>query len=224
MCAQAFTFIKNLEKNYIHNPVICFYCGKPLTFKKYYKQFESPKRFCSKKCEKAYNEEAPNCKLNSYSNNFCSQTEKAIYTYLTLQYPIDIITHNLKEVHFEPYEIDFAIQRDDMLIYIEFNGALHCTTRKKRNSSERTLNRHKLNDKIKKELLCNEQQKVLVRLWSEIGLYSSPETFDRALLELKIAIDNTFNFHCNKDYGYCLDIVVDKRHHIYKDAEKFLAS
>lgn len=217
MYVKNFSFIENLEKNYVHNPAICFFCGKPLSFKKYYKQYDKSKKFCSKKCEKSFLLEMPDEKIET--NEFSSQTERTIYTYLSLHYPTAILSHNIKDVY-EPYEIDFSIQLLEQLIYIEFNGVLHCSNKSK-NSSSRHINKCQLNDKIKKNLICNENKQALIRLWSEIGLYSSPNTFDRALVELKTIIDNTFNFHCNKDYGYCVELIVDKNHELHKLVEKF---
>lgn len=217
MHAKNFSFVETLEKKYEHNPVVCFYCGKPLTFKKYYKQLEKPKRFCCKKCEKNYLLEMPN-ELDK-CNEFSSQTERTIYSYFSLQYPIAIISHNVKDVY-PPYEIDFAIKLDNKVIFIEFNGSLHCT-KKNKDSDNRVINKHQLNDKIKKNLICCTNKQILIRLWSEIGLYSAPKTFEKALTELKDTIDNTFEFHCCKDYGYCVELIVDKNHDLHKIVEKF---
>ena len=73
------------------------------------------------------------------TNEFSSQTERTIYTYLSLHYPTAILSHNIKDVY-EPYEIDFSIQLLEQLIYIEFNGVLHCSNKSKNLFSNSLIN------------------------------------------------------------------------------------
>lgn len=210
MNIRQFDFLTDLEKNYDHKPAICYYCGKPLTFKKFYQQFELAKKFCSKKCKKSYNLET--CNIEECKGEFSSQTERTIYTYLTLQYPELYITHNLKDI-FPPYEIDFCLETESGPLYIEYNGSLHCT-RKQKGVFKRTVQKHQINDKIKKIELCQVRRHNLIRLWSEIGLYSNPSLFNDALSELKSAID--LNIKNKPSVPTCLDIIVDKYGELHK--------
>jgi len=191
-----FNFIENLEKNYYSHPVVCYFCGKPLSFKKFYSQYETPKKFCSKKCKKLYIKET-NDILNT-EEEFSSQTEKAIHTFLTLQYPDYIIKHNLKDVY-PPYEIDLCVETKEFPIYIEYNG----------NSSHRSRSHnleYQINDKIKKIEICQNRQQKMIRLWSNKGLYSRPLVFEESLHKLKDSIK--YLIQKNYNYGICIDIVV----------------
>lgn len=212
-----FDFITDLQKNYDSHPVICCFCGEPLSFKKYYNQYENSKRFCSKKCKADYIKETS---LEITCDEFCSRTEKTIYTFISLHYPELIITHNLTKI-LPPYEIDFCIETsNDKNIFIEYNGTLHCS-RKKKGTMQRSIEKRKINDKIKKEKLCSERKEKLIRIWSEIGLYSKPEIFNKALKELKLNIDIILQNHIYKDYGLCCEIIIDKNGDIHKFMEKF---
>lgn len=204
-----FNFIENLEKNYYSHPVVCYFCGKPLSFKKFYSQYETPKKFCSKKCKKLYIKET-NDILNT-EEEFSSQTEKAIHTFLTLQYPDYIIKHNLKDVY-PPYEIDLCVETSEFPIYVEYNG----------NSSHRSRSHnleYQINDKIKKIEICQNRQLKLIRLWSEIGIYSKPEVFNEALKRLKEEIDILIKN--NVDGGKCIEIIIDKNEEFHRYVEDF---
>lgn len=204
-----FNFIENLEKNYYSHPVVCYFCGKPLSFKKFYSQYETPKKFCSKKCKKLYIKET-NDILNT-EEEFSSQTEKAIHTFLTLQYPDYIIKHNLKDVY-PPYEIDLCVETKEFPIYIEYNG----------NSSHRSRSHnleYQLNDKIKKDELCQNRQLKLIRLWSEIGIYSKPLIFNEALKKLKEEIDILIKN--NVGGGKCIEIIIDRNEEFHRYVEDF---
>lgn len=204
-----FNFIENLEKNYYSHPVVCYFCGKPLSFKKFYSQYETPKKFCSKKCKKLYIKET-NDILNT-EEEFSSQTEKAIHTFLTLQYPDYIIKHNLKDVY-PPYEIDLCVETKEFPIYIEYNG----------NSSHRSRSHnleYQINDKIKKDELCQNRQLKLIRLWSEIGIYSKPLIFNEALKKLKEEIDILIKN--NVGGGKCIEIIIDRNEEFHRYVEDF---
>lgn len=217
MSLKNFDFIADLENNYESHPVICCFCGKALTFKKFYNQYENSKKFCSKKCKSEYIAETSN---EITYDEFCSRTEKTIYTYLALNYPKHIISHNLTDV-FPPYEIDFKI--DDNIhncLLLEYNGTLHLSIKKK-GSLQRSIEKRKINDKIKKEELCSIRKQKLIRVWSEIGLYSKPEIFNKVLRELKSTIDSIYTYHITKTCGMCFEIIVDKNGDIHKYVEKF---
>lgn len=209
-----FDFIEDLEKNYDRHPIVCYYCGKPLSFKKFYKQYDAQKKFCSKKCKNSYIEETND--VLKTDEEFSSQTEKAIYAFLTLQYPQFVIKHNLKDVY-PPYEIDMCIEFTDP-IFIEYNGVLHYT-RKKKGALKRVVQKRQLNDKIKKDELCQNRQLKLVRLWSEVGIYSKPVLFNEVLKKLKEEID--IIIRNNIIGGKCIEIVVDKNEEIHRYAEDF---
>ncbi|HOD61717.1 MAG TPA: hypothetical protein PKG96_06400 [Bacilli bacterium] len=214
MQLKQFEFLVDLEKNYDHNPAICYYCGKPLSFKKFYSQYELSKKFCCKKCKSNYLNETGDSKEDT--TEFSSQTEKTIYTYLTLQYPSRCITHNLLDV-FPPYEIDFCILNEDEPLYIEYNGSLHCT-RKQKGIFKRTVQKHQINDRIKKIELCENRKHSLIRLWSEIGLYSNPNLFNSALKKLSKTIDDNLN---NPNIIQCNEIIVDKYGEFHEYVEQY---
>ena len=212
---KIFDFTAKLESNYDKNPITCYLCGKPLSFRKYYSQYEKSKKFCSKKCLKNYVNEIEDELSNS--EKFASKTEKIIYIYLTLQYPDINITYNLREI-FPPYEIDFCINSVNGPVYLEYNGSLHCT-KKEKGVFKRTVEKHKINDKIKKLEICKNRQQTMIRLWSETGLYSKPKLFNEALKKLKKEIDiqlNSLNYH-----GKCVEIIVDKNHDFHRFVEDY---
>lgn len=210
-----FEFISELEKNYDAHPVVCYYCGKPLKFKKFYQQFEASKKFCSKKCSKLYHEEMHESENDK--EEFSSKTEKIIYTYISLQFPNFEIKHNLNDV-FPPYEIDMCVESNVGSIYIEYNGSLHCT-RKQRGSFTRIVEKKKINDFLKKTEICKNRRGKMIRLWSEIGLYSNPIIFNRALEELKLELSNIISHY--SENGWCVEIVVDRCGEIHKYTETF---
>lgn len=214
MNIRQFEFLSELEKNYDSDPAICYYCGKPLNFKRFYQQYDLPKKFCSKKCKSNYTKETGD--TDNQKGEFSSQTEKTIYTYLILQYPNAVITHNLLEV-FPPYEIDFCLETPTGPLYIEYNGSLHCT-RKQKGVFKRTVQKHQINDKIKKIELCRVRRHNLIRLWSEIGLYSNPKLFNIALKELKNSIDDVIEDSINAS---CTEIIVDKYGELHKYMEEY---
>lgn len=205
-----FNFIENLEKNYDLHPIICYYCGKPLKFKKFYEQYEMPKKFCSKKCKNSYIKETNDDSLKN-NKEFSSQTEKAIYTFLTLQYPDYVIKHNLKDVY-PPYEIDLCIETKEFPMFIEYNGILHLKT----NSHNLKC---KINDKIKKIEICQNRQQKMIRLWSEIGIYSKPLIFNEALKKLKEEIDILIKN--NIKGGKCIEIIIDRNEEFHRYSEDF---
>lgn len=211
-----FDFLEDLKKNYDHHPAICYYCGKPLSFKKFYKQYELPKKFCSKKCKKSFIEET-NEDINEKNYEFSSQTEKAIYTFLTLNYPNYVIKHNLKDV-FPPYEIDLLIETKEFPIYIEYNGVLHCT-RKLKGSMDRVVQKRRINDNIKKNEICCDRQQKMIRIWSEIGIYSKPDIFNIALKQLKNDIDILISN--NIAGGKCIEIIIDKNGTIHRYVDNY---
>lgn len=217
MSFKDFSFITDLEKNYDKHPVVCFFCGKPITFKKFYKQYENEKKFCSKKCINNYVSET-NEKVIS-GEKFSSQTEKTIYSYLTLIYPNNLIRHNIIDV-FPPYELDLSITFNDIPIYIEYNGVLHASKSIK-GSRKRTIEKCQLNDKIKKDELCINRKCKLIRLWSEIGLYSKPDIFNNSLIELKSKIDLVSSKYINCNNGICFEILIDKNGDIHNFFDKY---
>lgn len=150
------------------------------------------------------------------AKTFSSETEKIIYSYLTFKYPYYVIKHNIIDV-FAPYEVDMCIETENFPIFFEYNSSLHYvrTSGKLKNSTEK----HQLNDVIKKNEICNNRQHKLIRLWSAIGLYSRPDTFEKALKQLKIDIDYLIN--ANNSYGQCIDIVVNKDCSIWRENLKY---
>jgi hypothetical protein len=203
-----FNFIQDLEKVYEKNPAYCSNCNKVLTFKKFYNQLDNPNKYCSKKCKESLL--SNNLIVENY-NDFSSETEKIIYTYLAFNYPYYIIHHNIKDI-FPPYEIDICIETENYPIYIEFNSQLHYSTSIKGE-------KHQLNDIIKKQLICDKNQNKLIRLWSKGGLYSKPIIFSNALNLMKQELNYLIN--AKNTYGQCIDIVVDKNGEIFRYNEKF---
>lgn len=204
-----FDFILELIDKYDKNPVKCAECGKTLTFKKFYKQLDNPFKYCSKKCLK-------NNEDHNITNNYKSETEKIIYAYLLFKFPKYIIRHNITDI-FPPYEIDMCLHTDTLPIYIEHNSSLHQP--RKNGKLKKASIKHCLNDKIKKEEICNNRQQKLVRLWSKGGLYNKPELFSEALKLLKFEID--YLISANNPYGQCIDIVVEKDGAVSKFNTKF---
>ena len=76
-----------------------------------------------------------------------------------------------------------------------------------------------MNDKIKKDELCQNRQLKLIRLWSEIGIYSKPEVFNEALKRLKEEIDILIKN--NVDGGKCIEIIIDKNEEFHRYVEDF---
>lgn len=195
MNLNKFDFIKDLEKEYDRNPAFCSECGKILSFKKFYEQFDNPYKYCSKKCKIVTSIQ------EEYITPFSSETEKTIYAYLTLQYPYYIIKHN---VSFLTYEIDMNIQTPNMSIWIEYNGQFHM--QKKNKKLENAVKRHQVNDIIKKNEICDNMQQKLIRIWCK-GLYSRPILFNDCLMQLKDQIN--YLVTANNLYGQCIDIIAD---------------
>lgn len=202
--------LNSLIKNYEDHPVICSYCGKAISSKKYMQQINNDYKFCTKVCSKKFYQET---KKDKNIKPFCSETEKTIYTFLTLNYPEYIILHNDKEL-VKPYELDFIIEKptDKTPIVIEFNSVFHLS---KVTNNERKLLKNKINDKEKKKIICNELKYKMIRMWSEIGLYSHFETFNKALNLLKSNIDTISNG------SVCIDIIIDKDENIHVNREYF---
>ena len=208
-------YLNEIEQDYPMHPTICFYCGTPIPFKKFLKQLNYEKKFCCKKCKTKYNDELKITKTEL--SNFSSKTEELIYLYLMYKYPNHQIAHNLKDV-FPPYEIDFSIQINDTKIYIEYNGSLHCT-KKKKSSNERIVDNCKINDVIKLEEICNKRKNKMIRIWSEIGLYSNSEIFNKILNELKTKIN--ILAHLVTESGICYELIVDKNYQLHEMKKVF---
>lgn len=196
MNLKKFSFIEKLENNYDSNPSYCYHCGKPLTFKKFYQQFNNSKKYCSKKCS--------NNQSLEEKREFASETEKIIYIYLSLSFPQYRLEHNIIDL-LPPYEIDMCLYTDNFPIYIEYNSSLHMINEKS-NKLKKTTEKYKINDVIKKEEICNKRQQKMVRLWSKNGLYSRPDIFGRCLEILYNEIIYLIN--SNNNYGQCLEIIV----------------
>ena len=202
-----FKFITKLENNYDSNPFYCSHCGKPLTFKKFYKQFEFEKKFCCKKCASQY----PEVEVNKFS----SETEKTIYAFLSLTLPQYNIKHNITDI-FPPYEIDMCIETEHFPVFLEFNGTLHYP--RKNGYLTKSTVKHQINDKIKKIEICKNRQQKMIRLWSSSGLYSKPEIFEECL---NLVLDSiNYLIKANNDYGQCIDVVYTGKD-IYRYKEKF---
>jgi len=110
---------------------------------------------------------------------------------------------------YPPYEIDMCVETNKFPIYLEYNGTFHQPNSRKK----------QLNDKIKKDELCVRRQLKLVRLWSEIGIYSRPSVFNEALKKLKEEIDTLIKN--NISGGKCIEIVVDKNEEFRRYTEEF---
>lgn len=169
-------YFEELLHKYQKKPVICSYCGKPLIFKDYVKQYDQERKFCDKKCYTLSKKENKPVK-----DSFSSITEEVIYNFLTQNYSNYEIRHNVTDI-IEPYELDFVF--DHFKLVIEYNGRLHYTNR----YCEKRTRKTKLNDTKKKKLLVGMGYCVC-RLWSELGLYTRPELFQRALCVLKENVD-----------------------------------
>lgn len=195
-------FIDTLFKRYQNTPIYCDHCKKQIPFKKWVLQFHQHRYFCSKKCRERAN-------FDPGENKFASKTEQAIYVYLTLEYPNSIVRHNIRDF-IPPYEIDFSI--DD--IYIEYCGNFHFS--KKGKDNIRKIEKTKLNDKKKKDLICVSNKKKLIRVWAEIGLYSRPKLFNCVLKILKNRICEAME---SNNVADCLEICIDKdeKIHIFKN-------
>lgn len=202
--------LNDLISNYENHPVICSYCGKAISSKKYTKQINEEYKFCSKNCSKKFYDET---KKDRSIKPFCSETEKTIYTFLTLNYSNFTIFHNDKNL-IKPYELDFIINKNDnnTPIIIEYNSAFHLS---KVTNNERKLIKNKINDKEKKKIICNELKYRMIRIWSEIGLYSHFETFNKVLNILKSNIDSI------SSSSVCIDIIIDKDEEIHVNREYF---
>jgi len=193
--------IDELINKYEKKPCVCAYCGVPISFEEYVKQFERDKRFCSKSCYMKF-------KNNMLKNNgdvFSSCTERVIHNFMSKCYPHLNIRHNVTDI-IEPYELDFVI--DDYNLVIEYNGTLHFKNKYAKKKERKT----KLNDNKKRKMLIKKGY-CLCRLWSCIGLYTRPELMKEALDELKIHIDA-----CLKDphrRGDVIDVIVNTDHDIF---------
>ena len=173
-------------------------------------QINNEYKFCSKICSKKFYDET---KKDKNIKPFCSETEKTFYTFLTLNYSSYTILHNDKEL-IKPYEIDFILNKNDgsTPIIIEFNSVFHLS---KVTNNERKLIKNKINDKEKKKIVCEKLKYRMIRIWSEIGLYSHFETFNKVLNILKGNIDTITN------NSVCIDIIIDKDEIIHVNREYF---
>jgi len=186
-------YFEKLLKKYQKKPALCAYCGQPLIFKDFVKQYDHEKKYCSKNCYNLLR------KANTpLKPGFGSATEEVIYNYLTAQYPNLEIRHNVSTI-IAPYELDFVI--DEYKLVIEYNGQLHYVNRYNKKREKRT----KLNDTKKKKLLMLNGY-CLCRLWSQLGLYTRPVLFRKALTILKEQISKCINNSCR--YGTVVDILV----------------
>jgi hypothetical protein len=192
---KKFSFITKLEENYEKNPVYCAHCGKVVSFKKFYAQFENSQKYCSKKCSGNYEMFEP--------NGFKSETEKIIYTYLSLTYPQYQIKHNIKDV-FPPYELDICIETDYYPIWVECEGSMHFS--RSNGKLQKSSQRHQLNDVIKRNEICDNRQQKMIRIWYK-ALYSHPELFEKCLITLEDKVN--YLITAKNNYGQCLDIVAD---------------
>lgn len=191
-------FIDNLFRNYKSIPVKCDCCGKSIPFRKWVLQFHQSKKYCSKKCREK-------CNFKGVGENFASKTEKAIFVFLALSYPNSSLRHNIKDF-IAPYEIDFAV--DD--IFVEYCGNFHFST--KRKGLERKVEKTKLNDKKKRDLICIDNNRSLIRIWAEIGLYSRPRLFNLVLKILKHKLNELMESGAK---SVCIEICVDKDEKIH---------
>lgn len=189
-------YFEELLQKYKKKPVLCSYCGKPLTFKEYVAQFDQENKFCTKKCFYKYKDSKETKDLKKFN----SLTEKVIFNYLSEKYPDKDIEHNVDYL-IPPYEVDFVFTKDKLVI--EYNGTLHYSSKYGKRKCKKT----KFNDKKKKKIICNDLGWNLCRLWSTIGLYTREHLFRQALKVLKENIDGLIKSHC---YGNCIDIIILK--------------
>jgi len=194
------SYFKELLAKYQKKPEVCAYCGEPLPFREFVKQYEQDKMFCSRTCQTKAKKQTINTK-----DIFRSGTEEVIYNYLIQQYPNIPIRHNVVDI-LESHELDFVM--DDHKLVIEYNGTLHYTKK----LGEKRQRRTKLNDAKKRKLLNNNGY-CLCRLWSQLGLYERPELFNKALCVLKKIIDMCLNDPYRG--GTTVDIVVTLEEEIY---------
>ena len=206
----------DINKIYNNNPVKCKMCGKEITLKKYYKQFENEYKFCSKGCEKEFLKEY-NLKCNP-KLLFSSQTEKILFTYLYLSLPQVELEHNLRTL-IPPYELDIVGKTIfGETIVIEYNGSLHyknCTKYSKK------IEKRIINDNIKVDKICNEKKLKLLRICSELGIYSKKELFKEILLEIKESIKYLIKIG-KVPYGICYDIIINKEEKIFITERTFI--
>ena len=192
-----FILWKTFLNKYNSHPSVCSYCGKLLTIQRYIQQFEYSNRFCNKRCKTSF------IKTSTASEDkFSSETEKLIYNRLIVRYPDEDILHNVKDLIF-PYEIDFFFKTKSLVI--EYNGTLHFDN-KRRGKTNKTK-RIKTNDIKKRNIICLTKNLKLIRIWSELGLFTRRKLFNRVLEILykeinKIKEDITM-------YGWCVDIEVN---------------
>lgn len=194
------SYFEELLQKYEKKPVLCSYCGKPLSFKEYVSQFDQEYKFCTKRCFYKFK----NNKASEDFKTFNSLTEKIIFKFLSENYNNRTIYHNVDYL-IPPYEIDFIFPKEKLAI--EYNGTLHYTAKYGKRKNKKT----KFNDQKKKRLLCEDLDWKLCRLWSTIGLYTREELFKNALETLKEGIDKLLDVPC---YGDCIDIVVLKNEDI----------
>jgi very-short-patch-repair endonuclease len=200
-------YFSELLKKYQKKPEVCAYCGKPIIFKDFVRQYDQDRKYCSKNCYTLSKKE-----FKQVKSGFGSITEEVIYNFLVQNYPDQKIRHNVTDI-INPYELDFVI--DKYKLVIEFNGRLHYVNKYGDKRGRRT----KLNDTKKKKMLLM-QGYCVCRLWSEIGLYTRPDLFQKALFTLKEQIDK-----CLKNpqrCGQAIDILVsiDENINIIKDSVK----
>jgi len=182
-----------LLQKYKKKPSVCAYCGKPIIFKDFVKQYDQELKFCSRTCYVLLQKDKKPIRLG-----FSSITEEVIYKFLLEHYPNETIRHNVVDI-IPPYELDFVF--DEHKIIVEFNGRLHYTNR----YGDKKTRRTKLNDSKKKKLLVMNGYCVC-RLWSELGLYTRPHLFDKALDTLKNNLD--YCLHNIKRYGLVVEMLI----------------
>jgi len=202
-------YFNELLRKYKRKPDICSYCGAPISFREFVTQFEQEHKFCCKKCFRAFKQEK---KARVDTDKCRSGTEEVIYRFLSTTYPNIDIRHNVNDL-IPPYELDFVCEKER--IAIEYNSIFHYYPKF---GDKKKCRRAKLNDKKKKTLVCKELNWNMVRLWSEIGIYSKPALFELALQEIKKAVDLLRSSSC---LGRCIDIIVSDAEEItvYKDED-----
>lgn len=195
------SYFKELLTKYQKKPEVCAYCGEPLPFREFVKQYEQDKMFCSKNCQNKARKQT----TNNQTDMFRSGTEEVIYNYLIQHFSDIPIRHNVMDI-LESHELDFVM--DEQKIVIEYNGTLHYTKK----LGEKRQRRTKLNDAKKRKMLNNNGY-CLCRLWSQLGLYERRELFDSALSVLKKALIECLNDPYRA--GSTVDIVVTVDEEIY---------
>lgn len=193
MVKNELAWFEDLLRKYRKKPCICAYCGSPIPFKEFVNQYDQDFKFCDRRCFHKYQSS-----LKPIDKEFSSQTERLIFEFLTQNYSNEKIDHNINDL-IPPYEIDFLFIEKH--IVIEYNGTLHYTSKYGDKKSRKT----KLNDRKKRNIICKDIHYKLIRIWSEVGLFTRMDLFDKVLVVLKDVIDYVMVENC---FGKCNDIIV----------------